>query len=224
MLPQLLDDRIRRHHHQLLPQKINMLQVLYLASNNRHKLEELKAICKPFLPATRLLLARDLDPGIDWDETGATFEDNARIKAQTVRTAALSQGLWAAVLADDSGLAVDALGGAPGVHSARYAGHHGDDRANNERLLQELSDIPDGQRAARFVCVLHMIDERGYETTFRGECPGTILRTPRGDHGFGYDPLFLVDGTAATLAELPPTEKNAVSHRRRALDLWLRTL
>lgn len=195
--------------------------LLYLASNNRHKLEELKAICAPILPGTELRLAKDLDPAIDWDETGATFADNARIKALTVRQVAQAQGLSAAVLADDSGLAVDVLGGAPGVHSARYAGKQGDDAANNAKLLAALAGVSDAQRGARFVCALHYIDADGKEGAFRGECMGRILAAPRGGHGFGYDPLFQVDGTTRALAELPAAEKNAVSHRRRALDLWL---
>ncbi len=198
--------------------------VLYLASNNRHKLEELTAICAPVLPGTELRLARDLDPGIDWDETGDTFEANARIKAETVRRVALALGVRAGVLADDSGLAVDALGGAPGVQSARFAGRPGDDAANNAKLLRDLAAVPEGQRGARFVCVLHYIDADGRAAAFRGECPGSILPAARGAHGFGYDPLFLVAGTTRALAELPAAEKNAVSHRRRALDLWLRSL
>lgn len=195
--------------------------ILYLASNNSHKLEELKAIAAPRLGGLEVRLARDLDPKIDWDETGTTFAANARIKADVVLAAARAQGIRAAVLADDSGLEVEALGGAPGVYSARYAGKDGDDAANNAKLLKELAGVPAERRGAKFVCVLHYIDWEGKHATFRGECLGSILMAARGGHGFGYDPLFLVAGTDRALAELPAAEKNAVSHRRRALDEWL---
>lgn len=189
------------------------LPILYLASNNAHKAEELGAMLGGRF---EVRLARELKPGIAWTEDGDTFEANARVKADTVR-----QYTKERVLADDSGLMVDALGGAPGVISSRYAGKDGDDRANNAKLLREVQAIPDARLAARFVCVLHYVDEHGKHHSFRGECPGRIVKDARGGHGFGYDPLFLVDGTSQTMAELPVEKKNAVSHRRRALDLWL---
>ncbi len=186
--------------------------ILYLASNNAHKAEELRAMLEGRFTVR---LAKDLRPGIGWDETGSTFEANARIKAETVR-----QFTGERVLADDSGLMVDALRGAPGVLSARFAGKDGDDQANNAKLLAEVELIPERALSARFVCVLHYIDEHGKGHDFRGECPGRVVKKARGAHGFGYDPLFVVDGTDQTMAELPAEQKNAVSHRRRALDLW----
>jgi non-canonical purine NTP pyrophosphatase (RdgB/HAM1 family) len=190
--------------------------ILYLASNNAHKAEELGAMLKGRFDVR---LAKELKPGIGWEETGETFEANARIKAEAVR-----QYTRERVLADDSGLMVDALRGAPGVLSARFAGKDGDDAANNAKLLQEIDPLPDRLLTARFVCVLHYVDQEGNGHTFRGECPGRIVKTPRGAQGFGYDPLFLVDGTDQTMAELPADQKNAVSHRRRALDQWLEFL
>lgn len=189
------------------------LPILYLASNNSHKAQELKAMLGGLFDVR---LAKDLQPGIAWDETGDTFEANAKIKADAVRRFTKER-----VLADDSGLMVDALFGAPGVHSARFAGKDGDDKANNAKLLQEIDPLPDRLLTAQFVCVLHYVDEKGQEHVFRGECPGRIVKQARGAHGFGYDPLFLVDGTDQTMAELPEEKKNAVSHRRRALDKWL---
>lgn len=187
--------------------------ILYLASNNAHKAEELGAMLKGRFDVR---LAKELKPGINWVEDGDTFEANARIKAETVRKYTKEP-----VLADDSGLMVDALRGAPGVLSARFAGKDGDDEANNAKLLEEIDPLPDRLLTARFVCVLHYIDEHGKSHDFRGECRGRIVKTARGAHGFGYDPLFLVDGTDQTMAELPAEQKNAVSHRRRALDKWL---
>lgn len=200
------------------------MRTLYLASNNRHKLDELAAMLGPRF---RVALARELDPAIDWDESGTTFEANARIKAEVVREALAAKGLSAAVLADDSGLEVLALGGAPGVISSRYAGKDGDDGANNRKLLKELEGVPAARRAARFVCVLCFVDEQGVERYFRGTCEGRIVENAdaaRGEHGFGYDPLFLVGGGARTLAEMTADEKNAVSHRRNAVEGWLRAV
>lgn len=187
--------------------------IMYLASNNSHKADELRAMLKGRFDVR---LAKELKPGINWEESGATFEANAQIKAETVR-----QYTQERVLADDSGLMVDALRGAPGVLSARFAGKDGDDQANNAKLLEEIELIPEKMLTARFVCVLHYIDEAGKGHSFRGECPGRIIKSPRGEHGFGYDPLFLVEGTELTMAELPAERKNEVSHRRRALDRWV---
>ncbi len=194
------------------------MRTLYLASNNRHKLDELAAMLGPRF---RVLLARDLDPATSWDESGATFEANARIKAMVVRRQLEARGLSAAVLADDSGLEVLALGGAPGVISSRYAGKDGDDVANNRKLLKDLEGVPAARRAARFVCVLCFVDEEGVESYFRGTCEGRIVENTdaaRGEHGFGYDPLFLVGEGGRTLAEMTADEKNGVSHRRHAVE------
>lgn len=191
-------------------------RILYLASNNRHKAEELMAMAGGRFDVR---LAKELDPNVAWDETGTTFVANARIKAETVRR--LTK---AAVLADDSGLEVDALDGAPGVYSSRYAGKDGDDAANNAKLLRELAGVPDEKRGARFVCTLYFIDEDGNAQTFRGECPGVILHAARGGKGFGYDPLFKVAGDGRAMAEMSENEKNAVSHRSRAVQAFLATV
>lgn len=198
-----------------------MSRTLYLASNNHHKLQELQALlmASSHGPAWDLRLARELNPHLEWDEIGTTFAENAAIKARAVK--ALTN---AAVLADDSGLEVEALNGAPGIYSSRYGGLDGDSAANNAKLLTALQDVGAGKRAARFVCVLCFIDEAGREVFFRGECSGQILLEARGRQGFGYDPLFLVDGYQQTMAEMSEDLKNSISHRRRAIDAFLRNL
>lgn len=194
-----------------------MKEVL-IATNNAHKVEEIRTALN-FEGWTFTTLAEagvTSDPAEDAD----SFEGNARIKARAARAAAReSLGRFVAVLADDSGLEVDALGGAPGVFSARYAGPDGGDAANNAKLLAELAAVPDAERTARFVCTLVFIDEDGTETVARGTIEGRIGREERGRHGFGYDPLFLPDmfEDGRTLAEALPEEKNAVSHRGNAL-------
>lgn len=181
---------------------------LVVATTNRGKLAELRRILAD-LPVE--LVAMD-DLGVHApDETGATFEDNAALKA---RHAAEATGLPA--VADDSGLQVDALGGAPGVRSARYAGEDGDDAANNARLLQELAGVRDEDRTARFVCVAALATPHGQIWTRRGVMEGRIVHAPRGDGGFGYDPLFVAAGESRTNGELPPHVKDARSHRGAA--------
>ncbi|MGI6695917.1 MAG: ribonuclease PH [Christensenellales bacterium] len=181
-------------------------QTLVLASGNAHKIRELTRILGP-----RFHIISMKEAGFEGDieETGETFADNARIKAEAVRDAT---GFL--TLADDSGLEVMALGGAPGVHSARYAGHHGDDGANNDLLLQNLSGKDD--RRAQFVSVLALASPFGPTRLFEGICPGIIIDTPRGEGGFGYDPLFLYE-SGHTFAQMEEDEKNQVSHRARAL-------
>jgi XTP/dITP diphosphohydrolase len=144
-------------------------------------------------------------------ETGATFEENALAKA---RDAFRASGLPS--VADDSGLEVQALNGMPGVLSARWSGSHGDDAGNTALLLAQLADIPDERRGAAFVSACALVTAAG-ETVVRGEWPGSIVREPSGDGGFGYDPVFLPSGSTRTAAELSPSEKDAVSHRGRAL-------
>ncbi|HEX2028420.1 MAG TPA: RdgB/HAM1 family non-canonical purine NTP pyrophosphatase [Nitriliruptorales bacterium] len=181
---------------------------LVLATANRGKLAELRRILAdvPVDLVTMDQLA--VDPP---EETGATFEENALLKARAVSGAT---GL--AALADDSGLQVDALSGAPGVLSARYAGRHGDDAANNARLLAELAEVPDHRRTARFVCVAALVTPDGRAWTTHGTMQGRIARTPSGSGGFGYDPLFVGLGETRTNAELPPEVKDARSHRGAA--------
>ena len=146
------------------------------------------------------------------EEAGATFEENALIKARAVAT---FTGMRA--LADDSGLQVDYLGGEPGIHSARYAGEDGKYEANNRKLLAALEGVPLERRRARFVCWAALVSPDGTERTVEGIIEGTILEQPRGPGGFGYDPVFVPEGMERTMAELSEAEKNAISHRTRAL-------
>ena len=146
-------------------------------------------------------------------EDGDSFTANALKKAREV---AVATGGW--VLADDSGLVVDALGGEPGIHSARYAGKQGDYKANNEKLLSEMAQVSDGERSARFVCQMALISPDGREWTAKGVCEGEIARDYSGSEGFGFDPLFYIPQKGKTMAELPMDEKNVISHRGRALS------
>lgn len=170
------------------------------------------------LSSVSLVSLDDVPPFDEAPETGATFEDNALAKA---RDGFAATGL--PTVADDSGLEVAALNGMPGVLSARWAGVHGDDGANTALLLGQLRDVPDGRRGAAFVSVCALVSEAG-EVVVRGEWPGTIARAPRGDGGFGYDPVFVPDGEHRTAAQLRPGEKDAVSHRGRALALLVPAL
>lgn len=180
---------------------------IVLASNNQGKLRELKEL----LPnGVEVRTAGEL--GIELpEETGSTFEENAFLKAHTVANA--SQQI---AVADDSGLEVDALGGAPGVRSARFAGEPGDDGRNNALLLAKLTGIPAKQRTARFQSVVAVVGPKGEAFSAQGTIEGRILESPRGSGGFGYDPLFLVSGYNQTMAELSLDEKNAISHRALA--------
>lgn len=184
-----------------------MKMKVLLASNNGHKIKEIKEILGDFFDVVSL---REAGVESDPEETGATFEENARIKAVAGMKAS---GM--PCIADDSGLEVFALDGLPGVMSARYAGGHGDDSANNEKLLRELENASD--RSARYVCVICMAFPNGHEIVARGECRGTILKEARGEGGFGYDPLFFFPQFGKTFAEITADEKNEVSHRKAAL-------
>ncbi len=189
-------------------------RTIVVATGNMHKLTEIEAILSQVLPDTRFVALGQLGDFEDPEETGATFLENALIKAE----AAVAQTGLSAV-ADDSGLVVDALEGEPGVYSARYAGVHGDDAANNEKLLEKMADVADGERTARFMSVIALVDASGVVRSGTGACEGMIGREGRGDHGFGYDPLFLpADTPGKTMAELTPEEKNAISHRFHALQ------
>ena len=188
-----------------------------LATRNRHKVLELREILAEVLYGvdvdldTAIVGVEDF-PGIeDVVESGVTFAANALLKARAV---SLATGLPA--LADDSGLAVDVLGGSPGVFSARWAGAHGDDDANLRLLLDQLADVPDEHRGAGFVCAAALVRPDGTEHVELGELRGTLERAPRGGGGFGYDPILRVDDRR-TLAELSPAQKNAISHRGQAL-------
>jgi len=201
-----------------------MTSRIVLATRNAGKVVELREILADVLAALDLdLVGVDAFPDVaDVVETGVTFEANATLKAVTV---AAATGLPA--LADDSGLAVDVLGGAPGVFSARWAGRHGDDVANLELLLAQLADVPDEHRGAAFVCCAVLALPDGRVAAREGRFPGTLTRAPRGSNGFGYDPILELAGDTRTSAELSPAEKNAISHRGqafRALAADLRAL
>ncbi|QJY44715.1 RdgB/HAM1 family non-canonical purine NTP pyrophosphatase [Pseudonocardia broussonetiae] len=181
---------------------------ILLATRNAGKLVELRRMLSGF----EIVGLSDVPEFPDAPETGATFAENALAKA---RDAAAATGLVS--VADDSGLAVDALNGMPGVLSARWSGRHGDDAANTALLLAQLGDVPDERRGAAFVCAAALVVPGGEETVVHGEWKGTIVRAPRGTNGFGYDPVFVPAGEDRTSAELDPAEKDAASHRALAL-------
>ncbi len=194
---------------------------IVLASNNKNKIKEMKALLAPLSPlfegGIQLLSLSDIGYTGDIEENGLTFEENATIKASVPA----SLGYYG--IADDSGLEVDALGGKPGIYSARYSGEHGDNEKNNQKLLSELENIEDEKRTAKFVSVIAMVAPKGKDQRFcftvRGECKGKILREYRGANGFGYDPLFLYEPLNKTFAELSDDEKNRVSHRAAAFEM-----
>lgn len=189
-----------------------------LASNNQNKLREMKAILSPL--GWEILSQREAGVHVEPDENGLTFEENSYIKAQAVMEAT---GLPA--IADDSGVEVDALGGAPGVHSARYGGDAcKDDKARNRLLMKNMEEVPDGSRTGRFVSVITMVYPDGKTVAARGELEGEILRQEVGDGGFGYDPLFYIPAEGVTMAELTPERKNEISHRAVALQKFVKKL
>jgi non-canonical purine NTP pyrophosphatase (RdgB/HAM1 family) len=183
---------------------------IVFASGNKHKIEEFGAILKKYCPNATVLSMKEVGILDDIVEDGETFEENAMIKARTVA----KYGYIG--VADDSGLSVDALGGAPGIYSARYAGEPCDDRKNNELLLEKMNNVPAEKRTAKFVSTIAAVFPDGRKFVARGECPGTILFEYRGTGGFGYDPLFLYEPLDKTFAEVNAEEKNAISHRARA--------
>ena len=186
-----------------------------LSSRNRKKIIELERMLRERIPTIELYSLDDVGISGEAEETGETFEENALIKA---RFGALP-GYYA--FADDSGLEVDALGGRPGVYSARYAGEPCNDANNNRRLLSELSDVPKEGRTGRYVSVIACITPSGEELSVRGTCEGEILFSPKGNGGFGYDPLFYVPVLDKTFAEVTAEEKDAVSHRGNAVRAFL---
>ena len=190
-----------------------------IATHNMKKRDELSRILKPV--GVRALLAEEAGVDLtDVEETGTTFEENAFLKAQS---GCLESGM--PCIADDSGLAVDALDGAPGVFSARYSGEHGNDDKNNELLLENLKDVPMEQRTARFVSAVCCVFPDGRKITVRGECEGKIAFDLKGNGGFGYDPLFLPEEyEGKTMAQLTPEEKDSISHRGKALRLLSKKL
>lgn len=183
---------------------------LIVATRNAHKAQEIAALLPPLY---EVLTLADFPQAPEIEENGTSFAENARLKSCGI--SALLPGL---VLADDSGLCVDALGGAPGVHSARFAGVHGDDAANNRKLLAELSARPgDAPFRARFVCAMSLAEGGRELAAFDGRVEGHITLTPSGKGGFGYDPLFVPEGFEETFADMPAEAKNRISHRSRAL-------
>ena len=185
-----------------------------LASHNPNKLREMETILAAM--GAQAVLQRDLGLDVDVEETGSTFEENSFLKA-----AAVMQASGLPAIADDSGIVVDALNGAPGVRSARYGGAAcPDDAARNRLLLKNMEEVPDGQRTARFVSVITCVFPDGHSLSARGECAGIILREEVGSGGFGYDPLFYIPEEGITMAQLSPERKNQISHRARALAVF----
>ena len=189
-----------------------------LASKNPHKLVEISQITEKF--GMELVLESQLGVDIDVEETGSTFEENSFLKAQAVMKAT---GLPA--LADDSGICVDALGGEPGIYSARYGFDDSlDDFGRLQLLLKNTEQVPDGQRQAQFVCVITFVTPDGKVIQARGEVHGELLRAPAGEGGFGYDPIFYYPPFGKSLAQVSPAEKNSVSHRANALKVFYEKL
>ena len=189
---------------------------LLLATRNEGKLAELRRILAELGTNLEVVGLADVPAFAENPETGATFAENALAKA---RDAVAATGLPS--VADDSGLAVDALNGMPGVLSARWVGRHGDDRGNLDLVLGQLADTPDERRGAAFVCAAALVTPDGAETVQHGEWRGRLVRSPRGANGFGYDPIFVPDGEQRTSAELSAAEKDAASHRGRAFRALL---
>lgn len=189
------------------------MKQLLVATRNRGKIKEIKALLDGLVE--EVICAADLPDLPETVEDGATFAENALKKA---REACKATGL--PVLADDSGLVVDGLSGRPGVFSARFAGPDADDAANNRKLLQEVDGLSEAERSSAFVCSMAYVSPDGLEQLFEGRVGGTIIDQLRGEHGFGYDPLFLVNGYQQTMAELPLEEKNRISHRGQTLQAF----
>ncbi|HEY8891271.1 MAG TPA: XTP/dITP diphosphatase [Clostridium sp.] len=187
------------------------MKKIIVASNNEHKIKEIKEILSQF--PFEILSLKEANINIDVDETGSTFMDNAEIKASEIYKIADRN----MVLADDSGLVVEVLSGAPGVFSARFAGEHGNTKANNDKLLYLLTGAKDDQRKAKFICAMVLIVDEDTMVKVQGEVEGIITAEFSGDEGFGYDPLFFVKEFNKTFAQMTPDEKNSVSHRGRAL-------
>ncbi|PID21489.1 non-canonical purine NTP pyrophosphatase [Sporosarcina sp. P3] len=186
-----------------------MKEVL-IATNNKGKAKDFEVLFRPL--GITVLTLQDIEKSIDVEETGTTFVENAVLKAETVANL-----LGKVVIADDSGLEVDALNGEPGVYSARYAGEPSDDEANIDKLLANLVEVPQTKRQARFRCVLAIAGPGIQTTTYSGSCEGVITDQRQGTNGFGYDPIFYVPSKEKTMAELSAEEKSAISHRGAAL-------
>ena len=187
------------------------MRTLLLATTNEHKLAEFRTIFRD-LPFT-LLSLRDIHIDMDVEETGTTFAENAILKAQ-----AYAQAANMLALADDSGIEIDALGGAPGVYSARFAGREASYEDRFRLIYERLQDVPPSERTARFRCAIALAEPSGYLRVVEGTIEGVIAESARGENGFGYDPIFLVPESGKTTAEMAPAEKNRISHRGRAAE------
>ena len=197
------------------------MKKVIIATQNKGKAKDFEALFSPL--GYEVLTLRDVAEDMDIEETGVTFEENAILKAETV-----AEALNTVVIADDSGLEVDALNGEPGVYSARYAGLQKSDDANIDKVLEKLEGVPEAERTARFRCVLAVAAPGKPTETFSGSCEGMILTERKGNQGFGYDPVFYVPEIGRAMAELQPEEKAAISHRgnairqlERSLPVWL---
>lgn len=193
------------------------MRTLLLATTNGHKLEELRTILRK-VPFT-LLSLRDIQIAMDVEETGTTFAENAQLKARTY-----AQAAHMLTLAEDSGLEIDALGGAPGIYSARFAGRETSYPERFRMILARLQDVPVAQRTARFRCALALAEPEGEVRVVEGVVEGRIAERPCGEHGFGYDPIFFVPDYGKTTAEMTPEEKHRISHRGRAAEAACRLL
>lgn len=185
------------------------MQQVVIATKNKGKAKDFEALFAPL--GYEVVTMFEVAPDMEIEETGTTFEENAILKAET-----LSRALGKLVIADDSGLAVDALGGEPGVYSARYAGDH-DDEANIVKVLEKLEGVPESERTARFCCALAIAGPNMETFTVFGTCEGVIINEKRGTNGFGYDPIFYVPKLGRAMAELTPEEKGTISHRGNAI-------
>lgn len=197
------------------------MKTLLLATHNSHKVKELREMLsqsKGLSDAFTVLSFDDIDYHEEIIEDGNSFEENALIKA------CVGAALGYITVADDSGLAVDALCGAPGVYSARYAGENATDESNRAKLLEALKNVPSAQRSAKFVSVICCVFPDGRQFSVRGECEGMILNSPSGEGGFGYDPLFYHSGIGKSFGDATEEEKNAISHRGNAMQAFCQTL
>lgn len=186
------------------------MKEIIIATKNKGKAKDFEALLEPM--GYRVLTLHDVAPHMDVEETGETFEKNAILKAETI-----AQELQATVIADDSGLEIDALGGEPGVYSARYSGDEKNDESNIDKVLQKMVQVPEIERTARFRCVLALATPGQETIIFEGTCEGMITDERKGENGFGYDSIFYVPALEKTMAEMEPSEKASVSHRGNAI-------
>lgn len=186
------------------------MKEIIIATKNKGKAKDFEQLLEPM--GYKVLTLHDVAPHMDVEETGETFEANAILKAE-----AIAQELQATVIADDSGLEIDALDGEPGVYSARYSGDERNDESNIDKVLQKMVQVPDDEKTARFRCVLALASPGKETILFEGTCEGLIIDERKGDNGFGYDPIFYVPALDKTMAEMEPSEKASVSHRGNAI-------